>query len=78
IRNPFPPSVYIDADGVNGFASPASLELEYIIEKAKQLESPEALTSPRSGCPLSEPEIFDRKFYFSESNFVFSNDDNAK
>ncbi|HHK8640584.1 TPA: hypothetical protein ACQYFB_001962, partial [Vibrio parahaemolyticus] len=78
IRNPFPPSVYIDADGVNGFASPASLELEYIIEKAKQLESPEALTSPRSGCPLSEPEIFDRKFYFSESNFVFSNDDNTK
>ena len=76
IRNPFPSSVYLDAKGVNGFATTASLNLDFIREKAKNLRISSDLLENKHNSPLSQSQLFDGKFDFQEVNFYSSTETN--
>lgn len=75
IRPPFPPSVYIDSDGVNGFASPRELTINYMKEKLNGMKGAKSLLEGSTSNPLSEKKVFDSKFEFTSVNFTSSADE---
>ncbi len=65
MRNPFPPSFYIDGLGINGLASLAQLDLSYIQEKCKLLPSCEEFLTKLDTNPLNTEQLLDQKFNFT-------------